>query len=187
MATWAQVMDATRRYARRLGSDSWHELRFEDLVADPEVQLRGVCGFFGEAYAPEMSEPYRVAEVAVPARKTWHRRTHGALDASRAGNWATRLTPAQIALCDDVLADRLISHGYELAGAVRPDPAELLRYRHVEVLRRAAHAKRRMLDRLARVREPGPVARQLMATSEFRAQPACPAQPEPRPRSSTRS
>ena len=117
-----------------------------------------------------MREPYRVAEVAVPARKTWHRRTHGALDNSRAGSWTTRLTPAQIRLCDDVLGDRLTSYGYELAGAVRPDPAELLRYRRVEMLRRAAHAKRRMFDRLARVREPGPVACRLTATgSEFRA------------------
>ncbi|MFD8213308.1 hypothetical protein ACFV2U_06150 [Streptomyces sp. NPDC059697] len=52
----------------------------------------------------------------------------------------------------------MTSYGYELAGAVRPDPAELLRYRRVEVLGRAARAKRRTLDRLARVREPGPVA-----------------------------
>ena len=170
VATWAQVMDTTRAYARKLGPGSWHELRFEDLLVDPEGQLRRVCRYLGEEYAPEMREPHRVAEVAVPARKTWHRRTHGALDSSQAGNWTTRLTPAQVTLCDEVLGDRLTSYGYDLAGAVRPDPAELLRYRRVEMLRRAAHAKRRMLDRLARVREPGPVAcRPTATTSEFRA------------------
>jgi hypothetical protein len=151
-------LDATREYARELGPDSWYQLRFEDLVADPEGRLRGVCGFLGEEYAPGMTEPYRVAGVAVPARKTWHRRTHGALDASRAGARTTRLTPNQVRLCEAALGERLISYGYDLAGAVRPDPAELLRYRRVEMLRRAAHSKRRMLDRLARVREPGPVA-----------------------------
>ncbi len=57
-----------------------------------------------------------------------------------------------------MLGERLESHGYALSGAVRPDPAELLRYRKVSALRRAARAKRRALDRLARVREPGPVA-----------------------------
>ncbi|MFD7711984.1 sulfotransferase family protein [Streptomyces sp. NPDC059785] len=169
VATWAQVADTTRAHARRLGPGTWHELRFEDLLADPEKELRGVCGFLGEEYAPQMSEPHRVAASAVPARKTWHWRTHGALDASRAGSWATRLTPAQIALCDDVLGRRLTSYGYALAGAVRPDPAELLRYRRVAALRRAAHAKRRVLDRLTRVRENGPVAWQPQSTSEFRA------------------
>ncbi|MFE2514814.1 sulfotransferase [Streptomyces mirabilis] len=158
VATWAQVVDTTRTYARELGPDSWYQLRFEDLVVDPAGQLRGVCGFLGEEYAPGTTEPHRVAGMAVPARKTWHRRTHGALDTSRAGTWTTRLTPDQIRLSEAVLGERLTSYGYELAGAVRPDPAELLRYRRVEVLRRAAHAKRRTLDRLARVREPGPVA-----------------------------
>ncbi|WP_030612910.1 sulfotransferase family protein, partial [Streptomyces fulvoviolaceus] len=170
VATWAQVMDVTRRYARRLGPDSWHELRFEDLVAHPEPQLRELCRYLGEEYDPGMTEPRRVAEKAVPARKTWHRRTHGALDTTRAGSWQQRLTPDQIRLCDAVLGDRLVRNGYELSGAVRPDPAELLHYRRVAALRRAAHAKRRMLDRLARVREPGPVsAAPSFTTSEFRA------------------
>ncbi|MFF4725636.1 hypothetical protein ACFY3M_09885 [Streptomyces mirabilis] len=105
-----------------------------------------------------MTEPHRVAGMALPARRTWHRRTHSALDISRAVTWTIRLTPHQIRLSGAVLGERLTSHGYGLAGAVRPDPAELLRYRRVEVLRRAAHAERRTLDRLARIREPGPVA-----------------------------
>ncbi|XDO64008.1 sulfotransferase [Streptomyces sp. RLB1-33] len=69
MATWAQVVDATRKYACELGPDSWYQLRFEDLVADPESQLQGVCGFLGEEYAPGMTEPRRVAGMAVPARR----------------------------------------------------------------------------------------------------------------------
>lgn len=82
-----------------------------------------------------MTEPSRMAQEAVPARKTWHRRTRGALDASRAGSWQQRLTPDQIRLCDAVLGERLVRNGYELGGAVRPDPAELLRYRRVSTLR----------------------------------------------------
>ena len=64
-----------------------------------------------------------------------------------------------------MLGDRLERNGYELSGAVRPDPAELLRYRRVSAQRRAAHAKRRMLDRLTRVREPGPVAARSLTAS----------------------
>ncbi|MGP2442020.1 sulfotransferase family protein [Streptomyces sp. JW3] len=158
VATWAQVMDTTRRHARRLGSDSWHELRYEDLLTDPEPVLRSLCGYLGEAYAPTMTEPHRLAEVAVPARKTWHRHTHGALDASRSGTWRQRLTPDQIRLCEAAFGDRLTRAGYQPSGAVRPDPAELLRYRRTAALRRAAHARRRLRDRRARLREAGPVA-----------------------------
>jgi hypothetical protein len=175
VATWAQVMDVTRRHARRLGPDRWHELRFEDLVADPEGRLRAVCAFLGEEFDPGMTEPYRLAGTAVPARKTWHRRTHGAVDSSRAGSYRTRLTPSQISLCDAVLQSRLARHGYASGGAGRPGTAELLRYRKVDALRRAARAKRRALDRLTRLREAGPladvpyVAPELFTTSEFRA------------------
>ncbi|MEU2738088.1 sulfotransferase [Streptomyces sp. NPDC007095] len=158
VAAWAQVVDTTRKCARELGPGSWYRLRFEDLVAGPEGQLRGVCGFLGEEYAPGATEPHRVAGMAVPARKTWHRCTHGVLDTARADTWTTGLTPDQIQLREAVLGGRLTSYGRELAGAVRPDPAELLRYRRVEVPRRATRAERRTLDRLARVREPGPVA-----------------------------
>ncbi|MEV7888953.1 sulfotransferase family protein [Streptomyces sp. NPDC002817] len=157
VATWAQVMDVTRRCAHRLGPDSRHELRFEDLLADPEPRPRALCGYLGEEYVPETTEPSRVAHQAVPARKTWHRRTHGALDTSRAGSRQQRLTPDRTRLCDAVPGERLVRNGYGLSGAVRPDPAELLRYRRVSALRRAAHSKRRLLDRLARVRETGPV------------------------------
>ncbi|WP_187284534.1 hypothetical protein [Streptomyces sp. uw30] len=61
------------------------------------------------------------------------------------------------------MGKRLVRHGYELSGAVGPDPAELLRYRRVAAQRRAAHTKRRVLDRLARMSEPGPVAAQFGA------------------------
>lgn len=158
VATWAQVMDVTAGFARRLGPGSWYELRYEDLLADPEGQLRALCAYLGEEYAPGMTEPHRVAHGAVPARKTWHRRTHGALDASRAGSWERRLSAEQIRLADAVLGERLAARGYAPGGDARPGAGELLRYRRVEALRRAARAKRRLRDGVLRLREPGPVA-----------------------------
>ncbi|GAX50508.1 hypothetical protein [Streptomyces olivochromogenes] len=85
---------ALRAYAEERGKVRW-----------------GVCGFLGEEYAPGATEPHRVAGVAVPARKTWHRRTHGALDTSRAGTWTTRLTPHHIRLGEVVLGEWLTSYG----------------------------------------------------------------------------
>ncbi|GGU53506.1 sulfotransferase family protein [Streptomyces daghestanicus] len=158
VATWAQVMDTTRRHARRLGPERWHELRYEDLLTGPEPVLRGLCAYLGEEYDPAMTAPHRLAGLAVPARKTWHRHTRSAPDAARAGTWRRRLTPDQIGLCEAAFGDRLLHAGYEPSGAIRPDPAELLRYRRVSALRRAAHARRRLRDRRTRLREPGPVA-----------------------------
>ncbi|MFD3500693.1 sulfotransferase family protein [Streptomyces sp. NPDC058678] len=121
-----RVRDGRRCVASLLwmpgGTAAWHELRFEDLVADAELRLRELCGYLDAEYAPEMTEPHRMAGAAVTARKTGHRRTHGTLGASRAGSRQLRLTPDQTWLCEAVLGRRLERHGYELSGALRPDP-----------------------------------------------------------------
>ncbi|MEV3856470.1 sulfotransferase [Streptomyces sp. NPDC050095] len=155
VATWSQALAEADKWRAGLGSSRWHEVRFEDLIADPEGQLHGICGFLGESYAAEMCEPHRMAAVAEPTRKTWHVHIWGEPDASPAGIWATRLTPDQVRLCDAVLGDRLASRGYAPAGSVRPDPAGLSRYRKVAARRRAAYAKRGLVDRAVRLRERG--------------------------------
>ena len=40
-------------------SERWLEVRFEELVREPERVLRGVCEFLGITYRPEMADPYR--------------------------------------------------------------------------------------------------------------------------------
>ena len=36
-----------------------YEMRYEQLVTDPEAALRGICAFLGEQYVPAMSEPHK--------------------------------------------------------------------------------------------------------------------------------
>lgn len=92
-AQWAYNVDCGRRAARRLPADSYYELRYEDLVADPEAALRKLCGYLKEESA--MTEPNGIAPQTVPRRKTWHCRTHEAVAPSR--TWSARLTADEIA------------------------------------------------------------------------------------------
>ena len=151
VARWARSVDDARRAARRLGPDRWHEVRYEDLVADPPAVLGGVCGFLGEAYHPAMAEPAALAGVAVPPFKTWHRRTHEPVTTQRVRSWQDRLTPAEIALCEAALGGRLRACGYELSGVPAPRRGDLLRYGLVTVPHRLAPAKRRLERVSARI------------------------------------
>jgi hypothetical protein len=128
VAAWARAVDDARRAARQLGPSQWHELRYEDLVADPHGKLGELCAYLGEDYDPAMAEPSAVADVAVPSFKTWHARTHTPVTTQRVQSWQTRLTSEEIALCEAALGSRLESSGYELSGTLRPAPAQLLRY-----------------------------------------------------------
>lgn len=151
--TWARTVDRTRRAARELGPGSFYELRYEELVAEPERELRALCDFLGEEYDPAMAEPAKVAPVAVPERKEHHALTRGPVTAARVGSWQQRLEPWEISLCETVLGDRLRSYGYELSGAPRPPLSLWLRY-HWTAFRRRCPVRqqaRRARDRMRRL------------------------------------
>jgi len=128
VASWNIAVDRARAAARRLGPDSFYELRYEKLVSDPEGELRGLCAFLSEEFDPAMTEPANVATVAVPKRKAWHERTHSAVTKARVGSWQDRLEPWQAELCEAAMASRLRSLGYELSGTPRLPVRHLMRY-----------------------------------------------------------
>ncbi|GII75600.1 sulfotransferase [Sphaerisporangium rufum] len=159
ISTWAEAVDFGRRHARRLPAGTYHMLRYEDLTADPEGELGRLCAFLGEDFDPAMCEPRRVAAVAVPPRKVWHRNTLGEVTPVRVGSWAGRLAPWEIALCEEVLGERLRAHGYEPAGGgAGAAPGDLAAYRRVAAHRRLARYRQQARDWLSRRREPGPLA-----------------------------
>jgi hypothetical protein len=142
ITSWARAVDEGNRAARMLDPTTYHQVRYEDLVSDPEPHLRKLCAFLEEEYDPAMAEPSGAAAVAVPAYKTWHSRTHGAVTTERVRSWSQRLTTEELALCEAALGDRLVSCGYELAGAARPAWSTRARYAWDWTPHRLAPAKR---------------------------------------------
>lgn len=157
-ATWASAMDLGARAAASLPADAYHELRYEDLVAEPERLLTELCAFLGEEYHPAMARASVLAADVVPERKSWHARTRDAVTTERSGTWRQRLGADDAALCETVLARRLHAHGYPVDGTTRPSAGRLSAYRKVRTRRAAAQAKRRAADLARRMRERGPVA-----------------------------
>ena len=104
-----------------------------------------------------MAEPQKIADLAIPKRKTWHADTRKQVTPAVSRPWQERLKPWEIALCETVMGRRLRALGYELTGAPRPPAVHLARFARVDALRRGAAYKRRIRDRLLRIAEPGPV------------------------------
>jgi hypothetical protein len=162
VCTWTEAIDSGRRAARRLPADTYFELRYEDLVADPPARLAELCDFLGEEYDPAMAEPHKIAGSTIPERKTWHADTQRAVMAAPSGTWQDRLQPWEIALCETAMASRLRALGYPVSGRGGRLPARhLARYARSAALHRGAAYKRRLRDRLQRFTEPGPVECQL--------------------------
>ncbi|MEV4703382.1 sulfotransferase [Actinoplanes sp. NPDC049316] len=158
IAAWARAIDEAGRAARRLPPAQWHSLRYEDLVADPTRELTGICAFLAEDYDPAMTRPSEVADVAVPAFKTWHEHTHEPVTTQRVESWRTRLTKEEIALCETALGSRLRACGYQITGTGRTRPAGMIRYGLSATRHRLAPAKRRAERAALRLRPEPPVA-----------------------------
>lgn len=53
---WKLCQNAVVPWRKRLGRDTWLDVRYEDLARAPEHTLRDVCRFLGEDYVPSMLE-----------------------------------------------------------------------------------------------------------------------------------
>lgn len=116
MTSWALAEARLTRLGRRLPADSYHHLRYEDLLADPRSELQALCRFLGEDFDEDMLRYAGAATDIVPSRKTWHARTRGELDPTRIEAWRTTLDAREIGLAERVLGHRLTANGYPLCG-----------------------------------------------------------------------
>ncbi|MEV0902338.1 sulfotransferase [Actinoplanes sp. NPDC049802] len=119
---WARSADSSLRAARAYPADVYHQLRYEDLVADPVPHLRAICDFLGEEYDPAMARPCDLAPVAVPEYKTWHALTRAEVTTARVSSWQTRLTAEEADRCEAIFGDRLTRFGYRLSTGCRRTP-----------------------------------------------------------------
>jgi hypothetical protein len=152
--TWRRAIIKGRRALARLPADTYVEVRYEDLVAAPEAELRRLCAFLGEDFDEAMLEPQRLSDVAVPDRKVWHARTSDAVDDAATQRWRRDLEPWELDLFEFVAARQLRQHGYTLSRGRRPLPPlwPLLRFVKLDVLRKVATTRNRYRDAVRQLR-----------------------------------
>lgn len=111
---WCRVADAADRCVRTLPAKKFRLVRYEDLVSDPEAQLRGICDFLGEAFEPQMLQFHQrpASEQGFRDDEVWKQNTLRALEPGRIEQWQTGLTAAQIKLIESLAGARLEKFGY---------------------------------------------------------------------------
>ncbi|QIN83157.1 hypothetical protein GBA63_11270 [Rubrobacter tropicus] len=116
--TTSKLWNASVRAADRFaGHGRVLSLRFEDLLADPEGELRAVCEFIGISFEDGLLEVPQVGSSSGrdrPDRK--------GIDPGRAGSWKKGgLGEAELFLCQRVTAPLMRRHGY-FVEPVAPNP-----------------------------------------------------------------
>lgn len=57
--SWALDHNTARPLRQKYGKSDWLDVRYEELVRQPEKVLREVCAFLGEEYSPKMLDFYK--------------------------------------------------------------------------------------------------------------------------------
>ena len=118
---WRHYQRLQRRYARIHPPGRYTTVRYEDLVTQPETELRRLCGFLGEPFDARMLAPHERNRAGFAARETHKLRTLEPVTASRIARYRGVLTRRELALFQLVAGGELRAHGY----ALEPVPALL--------------------------------------------------------------
>lgn len=98
-------LEAERRFERMAGTmaaGSWMRLKYEDLVREPERELRRVCAFLGIEFDPAMLEFHKDT-------------TYEPIDPKLADQWKKKLSKREAEQVESRCADLMRARGYELS------------------------------------------------------------------------
>jgi hypothetical protein len=104
---WSTEVEAARALGARVGS-RYLETRYEELVADPERELRGICELAGLEFDPAMLE--YAGKVDVSAKPHQQSLTKAPTPGLR--DWRSELSPADVEAFEEVAGDLLRELGY---------------------------------------------------------------------------
>lgn len=167
---WDRFVRAGRASGVRLGPERYREVRYEDLVAEPDRVLAELCNFVGLPFDERMLRYHEGADrlvAGLPEREHQHHQNLYKPPTSGLRDWRRELEPKAVAVFEALAGGLLDDLGYERSAHRRSLAVsfEAARYRLGTAFRRVAHATRirgRKLRRrvLARLPKREPVAGQ---------------------------
>jgi hypothetical protein len=106
---WRTEVQAARRLGRRAGA-RYLEVGYEQLVAEPEAELRAICAFAELPWDPGMLGYAATVDVSAKPHQTSLARapTAGLRD------WRSQMAPGDVAAFEGVAGDLLAELGYQL-------------------------------------------------------------------------
>jgi hypothetical protein len=110
---WCISVQNARRLARQVGPSRYFEVRYEDLVVEPEHRLQRVCAFARLTYSPAMLTFHEdAASLGDVARLEHHAKVRTPLDAARCDAWRHDMPRDAFAVVTELTAGLRSLFGY---------------------------------------------------------------------------
>jgi len=110
---WRKEVSAARALGRRVGDGRYHEVLYEDLVADPERTVASICRYGGIQFEPEMLAYAGAVDVSDKPHQLRLRRppTPGVR------SWREDMSARDVAAFEAVAGELLDELGYEVTSS----------------------------------------------------------------------
>jgi len=111
---WEIYIEIGRNKGRNLGKDVYHEIRYEDLLDDPEETMKGICKFLREPFDESLINFKKSSEAGkTPLLQK-------PIQNENKEKWRTRLSAKQIRMFENTAGNTLLSCGYPLINEPSP-------------------------------------------------------------------
>jgi Sulfotransferase family len=107
---WRKEVNDARGLGRLVGATRYHEVRYEELVADPASAVRGICAFAAIPFEPAMLD--YVGAIDVSAKP--HQQRLLTPPTSGVRNWQEDMSAEDAAAFESVAGDLLSELGYDV-------------------------------------------------------------------------
>lgn len=128
VARWVRSVRAGRTALRRYRADQYLELRYEDLIAQPDVALKNICSFahLEDRISDMLSFQEKASEIPDRMRSKYHPLLGEPITTDANFGWTDQLSPGEVALIERVAAREMRLYGYEPTMNGVAVPADLL-------------------------------------------------------------
>ncbi len=122
LRNWVRNVQTGQAAGAQLGRQKYSEVRYEELVTDPDNVLRTICTFLDEPYEASMLN-FQAAAIREGGGFDAHLEAQETLHSGSIGRWQTQLSPFERQLSDAVAGTLLADLGYALDDDLTPPGA----------------------------------------------------------------
>lgn len=116
---WQHFVDTGREVGSRLGANTYMEIRYEDMLADPVAAARRICEFLGEEYSDRVVNYNKSREAGkTPLLQK-------PIQKENAQKWRSRMSPWQVRVFESAAGDTLSRCNYDVQTSAKPLPLPL--------------------------------------------------------------
>lgn len=112
-AEWAEALDYEERWGCSPLAAEMLQVRYEELVKQPEETVRRICAFLDEAFEPQMLSWQDNVARLVPEREIrFHKKLTRRPNAADAERWQREMSAREVFVCEAFMGRHLARSGY---------------------------------------------------------------------------